>query len=105
MLDLVYQGATGMLYASTYGRGIWATQILTGAAVLRGDVNKDGSVNAFDALLIQQGIVGVRPAVGQNPLPSGDANCNGRLDSGDVLAVLQFAVSAAPPTLCVGTVQ
>lgn len=105
VLDLVYQQATGILYASTYGRGIWATQILTGSAVLRGDVNKDGSVNAFDALLIQQAIVGVKPAVGQNPMPSGDANCNGKLDSGDVLAVLQFAVGAASPTLCVGTMQ
>jgi len=105
VLDLVYQRATGILYASTYGRGIWATQLLTGSAVLRGDVNKDGSVNAFDAVLIQQSLVGVTPSVGQNPMPAGDANCNGALDSGDVLAVLQFAVSAAPASLCVGRTQ
>jgi hypothetical protein len=105
VLDLVYQQATGTLYAGTYGRGLWATTVLTGSAVLRGDVNKDGVVNAFDAVLIQQSIAGVRPSSGQNPMPSGDANCNGVLDSGDVLAVLQFSVLAAPPSLCVGRTQ
>lgn len=105
VLDLVYQRQTGILYAGTYGRGIWATQILTGSAVLRGDVNKDAVVNGFDALLIQQSLVGVVPSVSQNPMPSGDANCNGALDAGDVLAVLQFAVGAAPTSLCVGRLQ
>jgi hypothetical protein len=105
VLGLLYQRATGNLYATTYGRGIFATQILSGTALLRGDVNKDGSVNAFDALLVQQALVGVNPAVGLNPMPSGDANCNGALDAGDVLAILQFAVGSAPPALCVGKVQ
>jgi hypothetical protein len=36
-------------------------------------------------------------------MPRADANCNGTLDSGDVLSILQFAVGAAAPTLCVGT--
>ena len=55
----MYQQPTGNLYAATYGRGIYATQILSGAAVLRGDINRDGSVNAFDALLTQQALVGL----------------------------------------------
>jgi hypothetical protein len=105
VLDLVYQQPTGTLYAATYGRGLWSTTVLSGTAMLRGDVNKDGLVNAFDAVLIQQTIAGLRPSSGQNPMPSGDANCNGVLDSGDVLAVLQFAVQAAPAGLCVGKVQ
>lgn len=105
VLDLVYQRTTGILYASTYGRGIWAAQLLSGTTVLRGDVNRDGTVNAFDALLVQQALVGVTPSVSQSPLPAGDANCNGKLDSGDVLAVLQFAVGSAPASLCVGTVR
>jgi hypothetical protein len=105
VFDLLYQRATGILYATTYGRGIWAAQILSGTAVLRGDVNKDGGVNAFDALLVQQSLVGVTPAVGLNPMPAGDANCNGALDAGDVLAILQFAVGSAPSALCVGKVQ
>ena len=105
VLDLLYQRPTGILYASTYGRGIWATQILSGVEVLRGDVNRDGGINAFDALLVQQSLVGVTPAVGFNPMPAGDANCNGALDAGDVVAILQFAVGGAPAVLCVGKVQ
>ncbi len=105
VLDLVYQQATGNLYASTYGRGLWATTIVPGASVLRGDVNADGVVNAFDASLAQQALVGVLPASAPNPMPRADANCNGGLDSGDVLSILQFAVGASPPTLCVGKVQ
>ena len=105
VLDLVYQAATGNLYASTYGRGLWVTTIVAGASVLRGDVNADGAVNAFDASLAQQALVGVLPASAPNPMPRADANCNGVLDSGDVLSILQFAVGAAAPTLCVGKVQ
>lgn len=103
--DLVFQPATGTLYAGTYGRGIFATTVLTGPSVLRGDVNRDGIVNAFDALLVQQALVGVVPSVAQNPSSTGDANCNGRLDSGDALAILQFAVGSAPAALCVGTTR
>ncbi len=105
VLDLVYQAATGNLYASTYGRGLWATTIVVGASVLRGDVNADGAVNAFDASLAQQALVGVLPASAPNPMPRADANCNGVLDSGDVLSILQFAVGAAASTLCVGKQQ
>ena len=105
VLDLVYQAATGNLYASTYGRGLWATTIVTGASVLRGDVNADGFVNAFDASLAQQALVGVLPASAPNPMPRADANCNGILDSGDVLSILQFAVGAASAALCVGKQQ
>ncbi len=105
VLDLVYQAATGNLYASTYGRGLWATTIVTGASVLRGDVNADGFVNAFDASLAQQALVGVLPASAPNPMPRADANCNGVLDSGDVLSILQFAVGSAGQTLCVGKLQ
>ncbi|MCC6242679.1 MAG: hypothetical protein IT353_07540 [Gemmatimonadaceae bacterium] len=105
VLDLVYQRQTGNLYATTFGRGIFATQIVGGDAVMRGDVNKDGGVNAFDALLVQQALVGITPATTVNPMPSGDANCNGALDAGDVLAILQFTVGSAGAGLCVGRVQ
>ena len=82
-----------------------ATTIVMGASVLRGDVNADGFVNAFDASLAQQALVGVLPVSAPNPMPRADANCNGALDSGDVLSILQFAVGAAAPTLCVGKQQ
>jgi hypothetical protein len=105
VLDLVFQAATGNLYASTYGRGLWSTTLVAGASVLRGDVNADGQVNAFDAALAQQALVGVLPASAPNPMPRADANCNGVIDSGDVLSILQFAVGSAPVTLCVGKQQ
>ncbi len=105
VLDLVYQATTGNLYASTYGRGLWSTTIMAGASVLRGDVNADGQVNAFDAVLAQQALVGVLPASAPNPLPRADANCNGSIDSGDVLSILQFAVGSASAQLCVGKQQ
>lgn len=103
VMDLQFQAATGILYAATYGRGIWATVIVTGPGVLRGDVDRNGSVNAFDAALVQQALTGARPSVSQSPLPNGDANCNGVLDSGDVLAILQFAVGTGNG--CVSTVR
>jgi len=49
--------------------------------------------------------VGVLPASAPNPMPRADANCNGVLDSGDVLSILQFAVGAASAALCVGKQQ
>ncbi len=105
VLDLVFQPATGQLYAATYGRGIYATSVVTGISALRGDVNRDGTVNALDALHVQQALVGALPSSVPSPMPAADANCNGRLDVGDALAILQFAVGNAPPGACVGTVQ
>ncbi len=105
VLDLVLQRSTGLLYAGTYGRGIFSTSVLTGRTALRGDVNGDGAVNAGDALLAQLAIVGLFPSSAGNPLPAADANCNGRMDAGDPLAILQFAVGTPVPGLCVGTVR
>lgn len=105
VLDLVYQRATGQLYAGTYGRGIFSTTVLAGQAILRGDVNHDGVVNGLDALQAQQALVGSLPSSAGNPMPAADANCNGRLDIGDALVILQFAVGNAPVASCVGTVR
>jgi hypothetical protein len=74
------------------------------AAVLRGDVNADGKVDAFDALLIQQALVASLPRE-TAIFPRGDANCNGTIDSGDVVLVLRAAVGLATSGACVGTVR
>ena len=105
VLDLVFQRATGQLYAGTYGRGIYSTSVLAGQTALRGDVNRDGVVNGLDALQAQQALVGSLPSSAGNPMPAADANCNGRLDIGDALVILQFAVGNAPAGSCVGTVR
>ena len=58
------------------------------------DVNRDGAVNALDALLIQQALVGLQMPLGLTILPHGDANCDGRVKAADALIVLRAAVGS-----------
>ena len=102
--DLVYSPALRQVVAGTYGRGMFSYAIGVEAAVLRGDVNVDGKVDAFDALLIQQAIVGSLPT-GTVAYPRGDANCNGTIDAGDVLLVLKASVGLPTTNSCVNTVK
>ena len=103
--DLVYNSRTRRIVAATYGRGLWAFDFSPGAAVLRGDVSGDGVVNAADALIIQQALVGIQVQPTATLFPAGDANCDGKLDVLDVLLVLRFAVGDAPAGMCVGTIR
>jgi hypothetical protein len=103
-MDLVYQPAASLLVAGTYGRGMFTYAVGGAAPVLRGDVNGDAKVDAFDALLIQQALVASLP-LATSIYPKGDANCNGVIDSGDVVLVLRAAVGLPTPGACVGTVK
>ncbi len=103
--DLVYHAPSNRLIAGSYGRGIWSLPLATEPPVLRGDVNRDGVVNAADALLIQQGLAQVRLPAGLTVMPYGDANCNGALDAADALIVLRFAVALGTGGTCVNTAQ
>lgn len=103
--DLSYNPTTKQLVAATYGRGLYSYSFANPAAVLRGDVNRDGKVDAFDALLIQQALVGLQLSAGFTPLPQGDTNCNNRLDAADVLVTLRAAVGLTTAGACVGTVR
>ena len=100
--DLVYQPAIRLLVAGTYGRGMFAYDVGASTAVLRGDANGDGKIDAFDALLIQQTLVGAAPA-GTAVYPRGDANCNGNIDAADLVLVLRAAVGLPTGPACVGT--
>ena len=100
--DLVYNGRTNRLVAATYGRGIWAYDFSTPGQVLRGDVNGDGQVNAADALLIQQALIGVQLPATVSLFPAADANCDGKMEVLDALLVLKFAVGENNGA-CVGT--
>lgn len=100
--DLVYQPAIHLLVAGTYGRGMFAYDVGGSSAVLRGDANGDGKIDAFDALLIQQTLVGAAPA-GTAVYPRGDANCNGNIDAADLLLILRAAVGLPNGSACVGT--
>ena len=102
--DLLYSPALRQVVVGTYGRGMFSYVIGVEAAVLRGDVNGDGKVDAFDALLIQQAIVGSLPT-GTVAYPRGDANCNGTIDAGDVLLVLKASVGLPTTNSCVNTVK
>jgi photosystem II stability/assembly factor-like uncharacterized protein len=102
--DLVYVPSTMQVIAGTYGRGMFTYTVGVEAGVLRGDVNADGKVDALDALLIQQAIVGSLPT-GTVAYPRGDANCNGSIDAGDVLLVLKTAVGLPTTNSCVNTVK
>ena len=100
--DLVYQPAIKLLIAGTYGRGMFAYDVGGSTGVLRGDANGDGKIDAFDALLIQQTLVGSAPS-GVAVYPRGDANCNGSIDAADLVLVLRAAVGLPTGTACVGT--
>ncbi|MFI5229865.1 MAG: dockerin type I domain-containing protein [Gemmatimonadales bacterium] len=102
--DLTYQPSANLLLAGTFGRGMFTFTPGGLGAVLRGDVNGDGKIDALDAFLIQEALVG-RPSAASPSYPRGDANCNGVLDAGDVLAVLRKAVGLSTGTACVGTTR
>ena len=102
--DLVYQAATGTLVAGTYGRGMFAYNIGTQTAVLRGDVNADGKIDAFDALVVQQALAAAASPI-TTVYPRGDANCNGTLDAADLVLILRAAVGLSTGGACVGSVR
>jgi hypothetical protein len=68
------------------------------------NVNADGKVDAADALLIEQSLVGIIP-LSIMVYPRGDADCNFALQSADVVYVLRTAVGLASPGVCVNTVK
>lgn len=102
--DLIYVPTAKMLVAGTYGRGMFAYTVGGETPVLRGDVNADGKVDAFDALLIQQSLVGTLPA--STPIyPRGDADCNMAIQTADAVYVLRAAVGLGSSGVCVNTVH
>ena len=101
--DLSYNTTTKQLVAATFGRGLFKYSLANPSAVLRGDVNRDATVNAFDALLIQQALIGLAMPTGLTSLPHGDANCDGKLDAADALIVLRASVGLVTAGACVGT--
>ena len=99
--DLLYHPASKLLVAGTYGRGMWGYTVDGEPVVLRGDVNADGQVNSFDALLVQQALASaVSPSTAI--YPRGDANCNGTIDAADVLLIMRASVGLSTSGACVG---
>lgn len=103
--DLAYQAPFNLVIAATFGRGLWSMDIGPQNTALRGDINRDGTVNAADALLIQRVIAGQALTPPLTAFPHGDANCDGVVNAVDALLVLRFAVGASVGGACVGSVQ
>ncbi len=64
------------------------------ARFIRGDANRDGTVNIADAITL------CRTAVGLGPLPcadAGDVNDNGRVDLADPISLLMYLFAAGRP--------
>jgi hypothetical protein len=102
--DLISVPGANLVVAGTYGRGMFAYTVGGDTPVLRGDVDANGSLDAFDALLIQQSLVGTAPA-STVIYPRGDADCNFAIQSADVVYVLRTAVGLSSPGVCVNTVK
>lgn len=102
--DLIYVPGAKLVLAGTYGRGMFAYTVGGDVPVLRGDVDGNGSLDAFDALLIQQSLVGSAP-VATIIYPRGDADCNFAIQSADAVHVLRTAVGLSSPGVCVNTVK
>lgn len=103
--DIHFNVGTQQLMAATYGRGLFYYSLAVPGAVLRGDVNRDGRVDAADAAIIQLALNGNAVAGGEGVLPYADANCNGVLDLADLLIVLRAAVSLTTAGACVNTIK
>lgn len=108
--DVTYDPIGQRLIAATWGRGIWAAPVSAAIAVLRGDLDLNGVVDANDALLVAEGLANYNlgNTVAGTPvqvLPAGDANCNGRLDTGDALAILRQAVGLPTTGSCAGQMR
>jgi hypothetical protein len=108
--DLVYDKMNQRLVAATYGRGIWVAPVVAPVAVLPGDLNLDGVVDANDALLVAEALANLdvgKTVLGTlvQVLPAGDANCNGGLDAGDALVVLRQAVGLSTQGSCAGAMH
>jgi hypothetical protein len=102
--DLISVPGANLVIAGTHGRGMFAYTVGGDVPVLRGDVDGSGTLDAFDALLIQQSLVGTAP---QSTViyPRGDADCNFAIQSADVVYVLRTAVGLASPGVCVNTLK
>ncbi len=68
-------------------------------------MNRDGTVDALDALLVAQYLAGVAPPDGVVLFPAGDADCSGTIDATDVVVILRAAAQLATPGACVGTTR
>jgi hypothetical protein len=62
--------------------------------VLKGDCNKDGSINLSDVILLANYVLkGGSPP---DPLQSGDVNCDGKYNLADVILLARYVLFSEP---------
>ncbi len=103
--DLVYSATTNRLVAATYGRGIWSFSFGSTSPVLRGDADGNGVVNAADATVIQQALLGMQLSSTTRLFPNGDANCDGKVEILDAIQIIRFVASLPNQATCVNTLR
>jgi hypothetical protein len=78
--------------------GQWVFQVNTSVIpppVLLGDINNDNVINAVDARLVLEALVGLPPAI--HFASAGDVNADGIIDNRDSIVVLAVAAGRIPP--------
>ena len=79
--------------------GQWVFQVnastISSPPVLIGDINNDNVVNAVDARLVLEALVGLPPAV--HFASAGDVNADGVIDNRDSILILAIAAGRIPP--------
>ena len=77
-----------------YGMTLLGDPTLTGQTVLRGDCNKDGSINLSDVIFLANYVLkGGSPP---DPLQSGDVNCDGKYNLADVILLARYVLFSEP---------
>ena len=104
VFDLVFHQGSNTLVAATHGRGMWSLQIPSNA-VLRGDVDGNGVVDAADAQAILAATLGLPLPTGSHAIPNGNANCDGVVSAVDAEIVLAYVVGMPTGGACVGMVR
>jgi subtilisin family serine protease len=88
-------GQTGAVPNTKAGYGkadaVGALAAITGGQQTAGDVNNDGQINSFDAILVMRHLSGAVPLTG-NALTAANADGDGDVDNDDVDKILQLAV-------------
>ena len=81
--------------------GQWVFQVNTNAIspppVLIGDVNNDNIIDAVDAGLVLQVLVGLTPTTAIHFASAGDVNADGFIDNRDSILILAIAAGRIPP--------
>jgi hypothetical protein len=79
------------------------TNVVSSPPVLIGGINNDNVLNAVDARLVLEALVGLPPAI--HFASAGDVNADGLIDNRDSIVILAIAAGRIPPPPDSGRMQ